>query len=64
MKEFFKEIPIIQYEGETSKNPFAFKYYDPEKKIAGKTMKEHLRFSMSYWHTMTEIGRASCRERV
>jgi len=56
MKEFFKDIPVIQYEGKTSKNPFAFKYYNPEKKIAGKTMKEHLRFAMSYWHTMTGSG--------
>jgi len=56
MKEFFKDIPVIGYEGITSKNPFAFKYYDPEKEIAGKTMKEHLRFSMSYWHTMTGSG--------
>ncbi|MQY76975.1 MAG: xylose isomerase [Spirochaeta sp.] len=56
MKEFFKDIPVILYEGKSSKNPFAFKYYDPEKKVVGKTMKEHLRFSMSYWHTMTGSG--------
>lgn len=56
MKEFFKEIPKIEYEGKTSKNPFAFRYYDPDKKVGSKSMKEHLRFSMSYWHTMTGSG--------
>jgi xylose isomerase len=51
-KEFFSGIPKIQFEGPTSKNPLAFKHYNPEARIDGKTMKEHLRFSVTYWHTI------------
>lgn len=47
----------IQYEGPKSKNPFAFKYYNPEEVVMGKTMKEQCRFAMSYWHTLTYMGR-------
>ncbi|MEW6980158.1 MAG: xylose isomerase [Bacillota bacterium] len=46
----------IQYEGKQSKNPLAFKYYDPNEMIGGKTMKDHLRFSVAYWHTLTADG--------
>jgi len=53
---FFKDIEKIKYEGPSSKNPLAFKYYDAEKIVAGKPMKEHLRFAMSYWHTLTGDG--------
>lgn len=53
---FFKNIDKITYEGKDSNNPLAFKYYDAEKIIAGKPMKEHLRFAMSYWHTLTGEG--------
>ncbi len=53
---FFKEIDKIVYEGPESKNPLSFKYYDADKIIAGKPMKEHLRFAMSYWHTLTGDG--------
>ena len=56
MKEFFKEIGKINYEGKDSKNPLAFKYYNPEEVVGGKTMKEHLRFSVAYWHTFTADG--------
>lgn len=56
MKEFFPGIGSIKYEGAKSKNPFSFKFYNPEEVIAGKTMKEHLRFAMSYWHTMCGTG--------
>lgn len=54
--EFFKNIEKIKYEGKESTNGLAFKYYDAEKVIAGKPMKEHLRFAMSYWHTLTGEG--------
>ena len=54
--EFFKNIGKIKYEGKESSNGLAFKYYDAEKVIAGKPMKEHLRFAMSYWHTLTGEG--------
>lgn len=50
------EIEKIKYEGPKSKNPLAFKYYNSEEVIMGKPMKEHLRFAMSYWHTLTGMG--------
>lgn len=53
---FFKNIDRIKYEGKDSNNPLAFKYYDADQVIAGKPMKEHLRFAMSYWHTLTGEG--------
>lgn len=54
--EFFKKINTIKYEGSKSMNPLAFKYYNPEEIILGKKMKDHLRFSMAYWHVMTYQG--------
>lgn len=54
--KYFDQIPSIKYEGAKSLNPFAFKYYDPDEVILGKPMKEHLKFSMAYWHTMTGEG--------
>ena len=56
MSEFFKNIPEIKFEGKDSKNPFAFKYYDPEKVIMGKKMKEHLPFAMAWWHNLCATG--------
>jgi xylose isomerase len=53
---YFKNISKIQYEGKDSKNPLAFKYYNPKEIVAGKTMEEHLRFSVAYWHTFTGEG--------
>ena len=55
-KDFFPDIPKIRYEGPESDNPFAFKFYDPDKVVAGKPMRDHLRFSLAYWHTMTGSG--------
>ncbi|MDI9508838.1 MAG: xylose isomerase [Bacillota bacterium] len=46
----------IEYEGPQSKNNLSFRYYNPEEVVMGKTMKEHLRFAMSYWHTFTYMG--------
>ncbi|MGL6119286.1 MAG: xylose isomerase, partial [Fusobacteriaceae bacterium] len=54
--EFFKEIKKIKFEGVNSKNLLAFRYYEANKMILGKPMKEHLRFAMSYWHTLTGSG--------
>ena len=54
--EFFKSVPKIKYEGAASTNPFAFRFYDPDEVIGGKTMREQLRFAMSYWHTMCAEG--------
>lgn len=56
MQEFYPGIPRIRYEGSRSQNPLAFRHYDPEAVISGKTMREHLRFAMSYWHTMVAEG--------
>ena len=50
--EFFPDIPVIPFEGVGSKNPLAFKHYDATAKVGEKTMAEHLRFSMAYWHTL------------
>ncbi|WP_295118150.1 xylose isomerase [uncultured Chitinophaga sp.] len=54
--EYFKEIGQIKYEGPQSDNPFAYKWYNPEHKINGKTMKELFRFAVSYWHTFCGTG--------
>ena len=53
---YFPEVEKIQYEGINSKNPFAFRHYNPDEVVEGKTMKEHLRFAIAYWHTMTQDG--------
>ena len=45
---YFDNIPVIPYEGPNSTNPFAFKYYNPEQIVMGKTMKEHLPFAMEF----------------
>jgi xylose isomerase len=55
-KEFFKGIGQIKYEGVESDNPLAFKWYDENRVVAGKTMKEHLRFAVCYWHTFCNTG--------
>ena len=55
-KEYFKGIDKIKFEGKESTNPLAFKYYDADKVVAGKTMKEHLKFAIAYWHTFTGTG--------
>jgi len=56
-RTYFPEITRpIPFEGKGSKNPLAFKYYNKEQKVAGKTMAEHLRFSVAYWHTMMADG--------
>jgi len=54
--EFYPSIAAIRYEGLRSTNPLAFKHYDAERVIMGKTMKEHLRFSVVYWHTFRNGG--------
>ena len=51
MKTAFENISKIKYEGPKSKNPLAFKHYNPAEVVEGKTMREHLRFSVVYWHT-------------
>ncbi len=56
MSEIFKGINTIKFEGKGSKNPLAFKYYDAEKVIMGKKMKEHLPFAMAWWHNLCASG--------
>ena len=55
-KEFFPGIGKIQFEGKESKNPMAFRYYDANKVVLGKTMAEWLKFSMAWWHTLCAEG--------
>ena len=55
-KEFFKGIGPIRYEGPQSDNPLAFRWYDENRVVAGKTMKEHLRFACAYWHSFCGSG--------
>ena len=50
-KTYFKGIGNIKFEGKESDNPLAFKYYNPEQIVAGKTMREHFKFAIAYWHT-------------
>lgn len=56
MSEIFKNIPEIKFEGAGSKNALAFKYYDAERVVLGKTMKEHLPFAMAWWHNLCAGG--------
>ena len=54
--EIFNDIPKIKYEGPTSKNPLAFKFYDAERIVLGKPMREHLPFAMAWWHNLCAGG--------
>lgn len=56
MKEYFPHIGKIPFEGPDSKNPMAFHYYDAERVVAGKTMKDWMRFAMAWWHTLCAEG--------
>ncbi|MHA7111186.1 xylose isomerase [Sunxiuqinia elliptica] len=55
-KTYFQGIDKIQYEGPESKNPLAFRWYDENRLVGGKTMKEYLRFAVAYWHTFCATG--------
>lgn len=55
-KEFFPGIGKIKFEGKDSKNPLAFKFYDENQVIGGKSLKNHFRFAVAYWHTLTGTG--------
>ncbi|MDI6400541.1 xylose isomerase [Balneolaceae bacterium ANBcel3] len=55
-KEYFKGIGKIAFEGPETDNPMAFRYYDENKVVAGKTMKEHFKFAVAYWHTLCDTG--------
>ena len=53
---FFPNVEKIKYEGKNTENPFAFRYYNPEELVLGKSMKDHLRFAVAYWHTFVNEG--------
>lgn len=53
---YFPNVEKVVFEGKGTKNDFAFRYYNPEEMVEGKTMREHLRFALAYWHTMTQDG--------
>lgn len=55
-KEYFAGVGKIKYEGAQSDNPLAFRWYDENKVVAGKTMKDHLRFACAYWHSFCGSG--------
>ena len=54
--EYFKGIDYIKFEGKDSDNPLAFKYYNPSQLVAGKSMREHFKFAIAYWHTFCGQG--------
>ncbi len=56
MTEIFQGIPSVTYAGPTSKDPLTFKFYDPDRVILGKPMREHLPFAMAWWHNLTALG--------
>ena len=56
MAEYFSGVKKIKYEGPGSKNPLAFRHYNPNEVVLGKTMAEHLRFAVCYWHTFKNLG--------
>ena len=56
MSEIFTNVPVIKYEGPNSTNPFSFKYYDPERVVLGKKMKDQLPFAMAWWHNLGANG--------
>ena len=56
MESYFPNIPAVRYEGRESRNPFAFRFYNPDERVGGKTMREQLRFALSYWHTLCGDG--------
>lgn len=56
MTDFFHGIPKLRYEGSDSQNEFAFHHYNPDEMLGGKTMREHLRFAVAYWHSFAWPG--------
>ncbi|MBN7810649.1 xylose isomerase [Algoriphagus sp. H41] len=55
-KTYFPNIGKIKFEGRESENPLAFRYYDENRVVAGKTMKEHFKFAIAYWHSFCATG--------
>ena len=55
-KDYFKNIDSIKFEGKESDNPLSYKYYDPNRKVMGKSLRDHFKFAMCYWHSMNDNG--------
>jgi len=55
-REYFPGIERITYEGPDSDNPLAFKYYDENREVGGKTLRDHSRFAVAYWHSLCNLG--------
>ena len=55
-REYFEGISKIKYEGKDTDNPLAYRFYDKNRVVAGKTMQEHFKFAVAYWHTLTGVG--------
>ena len=55
-KLYFKNIDSIKFEGKESDNPLSYKYYDPNRKVMGKSLRDHFKFAMCYWHSMNDNG--------
>src|SRR5438874_7288912 len=53
---YFPDVPKVKYEGPDSKNPLAFRHYNPDEVVEGKPMRDHLRFAVAYWHTFRGMG--------
>src|ERR1700741_3127380 len=53
---YFEHLPAVRHEGPQSDNPFAYRYYDPDKVVLGKRMEDHLRVAVCYWHTFGWAG--------
>lgn len=56
MNNAFPDITVINFEGPATRNPFAFRHYNPDEMVEGKAMRDHFRFSATYWHTMRGTG--------
>ena len=55
-KEFYKGVRAISFEGKTSDNPLAFKFYNPDQMVMGKSMRNHFKFAVAYWHSFCGQG--------
>ena len=55
-REYFPDVDAINFEGTESDNPLAFSYYDEDREVAGKSMKEFFRFAVAYWHSFCNTG--------
>lgn len=54
--QFFKTVGKIEFEGKSSRNPLAFRFYDKSRKVAGKSMADHFKFACAYWHSFSNSG--------